>query len=185
MNHQMHSQKPATLQPSYPEPETPWSYCSLASLLFVALFPVLALHSPVQAQTFTDKIIYSFSGATDGNEPLFSGVLRDKSGHFYGTTYAGGAFKYGTVFKVDASGNETVLHSFGKKNDGRSPSTGLVIDPVGHLFGTTSAGGTNGLGVVFKMTPGGTLTTIWQFSHEPVTFADLGSSAQNSITAAL
>ena len=161
MNHQMHSQKPATLQPSYPQPETPWSYCSLASLLFVALFPVLALHSPVQAQTFTDKIIYSFSGATDGNEPLFSGVVRDQSGHFYGTTYAGGVFKYGTVFKVDASGNETVLHSFGKKNDGRSPSTGLVIDPVGHLFGTTSAGGIRsgkcekGCGIVFEIEPNG------------------------------
>jgi uncharacterized repeat protein (TIGR03803 family) len=132
------------------------------SLAFVATFlTILATGVPVQAQTFTDKIIYSFSGGADGNEPLFSGVVQDEAGNFYGTTYSGGAFKYGTVFKVDAAGNETVLHSFGEKHDGRSPIAGLVIDPVGHLFGTTSAGGIRsgkceqGCGIVFEIEPNG------------------------------
>lgn len=132
------------------------------SVAFIAaLLAILATGIPAQAQTFTDKIIYSFSGATDGNEPLFSGVVQDEAGNFYGTTYSGGAFKYGTVFKVDAAGNETVLHSFGEKHDGRSPIAGLVIDPVGHLFGTTSAGGIRsgkceqGCGIVFEIEPNG------------------------------
>jgi uncharacterized repeat protein (TIGR03803 family) len=128
------------------------------------------MHIPAQGQTYTDKIIYSFSGAADGNEPLFSGVVPDKEGNFYGTTYAGGAFKYGTVFKVDASGNETVLHSFGEKNDGRSPIAGVVIDPTGHLFGTTSEGGIKsgkcekGCGIVFEIEPNGNEKILHGFS---------------------
>jgi uncharacterized repeat protein (TIGR03803 family) len=86
--------------------------------LALAFVSFLALHAPAQAQTFTDKVIYSFTGGEDGNEPLFSGVVQDLEGNFYGTTYAGGAFNFGTVFKVDASGNETVLHSFGQKSFG-------------------------------------------------------------------
>ncbi len=136
-------------------------WTSYALGLTFALMPLLAAHIPAQAQTYSDKVLYSFSGGVDGNEPVFSGVVQDEAGNFYGTTYAGGAFKYGIVFKVDASGNETVLHSFGQGKDGRTPYGGLVIDSSGHLFGATNEGGiwskncTAGCGIVYEIEPGG------------------------------
>src|SRR5277367_290095 len=157
-----------------PRHETHQSCRPLALLFFVAVF-LMALRSPAQAQTFTDNVIYSFTGA-DGNEPLFSGVVRDQSGNFYGTTYAGGAFNYGTVFKVDASGNETVLHSFGQHsfgpgNDGRTPYAGVVMDASGHLFGTTYQGGIKnrqlcekGCGIVFEIDPSGEEKVLHRFT---------------------
>jgi uncharacterized repeat protein (TIGR03803 family) len=119
------------------------------------------MHTPAQAQTYTENTIYSFPGGDGGIEPLFSGVVRDSEGNFYGTTYAGGPYNYGTVFKVDAAGNETVLHGFGQAHDGRAPYSGLVLDPTGHLFGTTYGGGIrdrkcrNGCGIVFEIYPNG------------------------------
>lgn len=143
--------------------------------LALALVSLLALHAPAQAQAFTDKVIYSFNGGAGGNEPLFSGVARDSKGNFYGTTYAGGAFNYGTVFKVDASGNETVLHSFGQHsfgpgNDGRTPYAGVVIDPTGRLFGTTYEGGIKntqclkGCGIVFEIDSNGEEKVLYRFT---------------------
>lgn len=143
--------------------------------LALAVISLLALHTPAQAQTFTDKVIYSFTGGADGNEPLFSGVVQDAMGNFYGTTYAGGAFNYGTVFKVDASGNETILHSFGQKsfgpgNDGRTPYAGVVMDPSGHVFGTTYEGGIKniqcqkGCGIVFEVDPNGEEKVLYRFT---------------------
>ncbi len=175
MTLQVHSQKLGNPKPYGPSHETRWSRYSAACLLFITLFPLLALHSPAQAQTFTDKVVYSFTGGADGNEPLFSGVVRDKSGNFYGTTVAGGAFNYGTVFKVDASGNETVLHSFGQHSfgpgkDGRTPGAGVVIDASGHLFGTTNEGGIKnpqcekGCGVVFEIDPNGDEKVLHRFT---------------------
>jgi uncharacterized repeat protein (TIGR03803 family) len=143
--------------------------------LAMAFVYLLALRTPAEAQTFADNVIYSFTGGSDGNEPLFSGVVRDAKGNFYGTTYAGGAFNYGTVFKVDASGNETVLHSFGQGsfgpgNDGRTPYAGVVIDPSGHLFGTTYEGGIKnqqcgkGCGIVFEIEPNGGEKVLHRFT---------------------
>jgi uncharacterized repeat protein (TIGR03803 family) len=144
--------------------------CTSYALAF-ALIPFLAMHIPAQAQTYSDKVLYSFSGGVDGNEPLFSGVVQDKAGNFYGTTYAGGAFNYGTVFKVDVSGKETVLHSFGERRDGRTPIAAVLIDPTGRLFGTTNQGGgirnpqcTKGCGIVFGIEPNGDERVLHAFS---------------------
>ena len=152
-----HSQNPYGPNLSYRNPAIKKAWRD-ASLVFVMiLLSVLALRTAAQAQSFTDKVIYSFSGGAAGNEPLFSGVVRDKAGNFYGTTYAGGAFHFGTVFKVDASGNETVLHSFGHGHDGRTPYAGVVLDPAGRMFGTAYQGGLRnrqcdrGCGIVFEI----------------------------------
>ena len=141
------------------------------ALIFVSL---LALNIPAQAQTFSDKVIYSFTGGADGNEPLSSGVVRDQSGNFYGTTYSGGALNYGTVFKVDPSGKETVLHSFGQGKDGRTPYAGVVLDPSGRLFGTTYEGGgirtelcDKGCGTVFTIGPNGEEKVLHRFTGGP------------------
>jgi uncharacterized repeat protein (TIGR03803 family) len=104
----------------------------------------------------TETVLYSFSGGADGGYP-FAGVILDKNGNLYGTTYEGGDLKCGnvygcgTVFMLDTSGKETVLHSF-KDSDGAYPYAGLIRDAKGNLYGTTYAGG-HDYGVVFKLTP--------------------------------
>jgi uncharacterized repeat protein (TIGR03803 family) len=170
MTLKIHLQVPRKPKPSRPNHRTHWLLRAIASLLLVTVFPILALHFPAEAQSSTDNVIYSFTGGADGNEPLFSGVVRDRAGNFYGTTYAGGAFNYGTVFKVDASGKETVLHSFGGKHDGRSPYAGVVIGPAGRLFGTTYQGGLpnpqcqQGCGIVFEIKHNGEEKVLHRFT---------------------
>jgi uncharacterized repeat protein (TIGR03803 family) len=135
--------------------------------LVLSLF--LAPHTAVQAQTYTESVLYSFNGGVGGSEPLFSGIVVDDAGNFYGTTVSGGTYNLGTVFKVDASGTETVLHSFGEGFDGRSPFAGLVSDGLGHFFGTATNGGTRnsqchiGCGIVFEIDVDGNMKTLHQF----------------------
>jgi uncharacterized repeat protein (TIGR03803 family) len=95
-------------------------------------------------------VLHNFVGGTDGANPEGS-LVRDAAGNLYGTTIAGGASGAGTVFKVTARGKETVLYSFTGKTDGAKPVAGLTMDSRGYLYGTTTAGGSNGNGVVFKL----------------------------------
>jgi uncharacterized repeat protein (TIGR03803 family) len=80
----------------------------------------------------------------------------DPAGNLYGVTQAGGSpppFDGGTVFKLDPSGTETVLHSFtNSSGDGGDPEGGLVMDTAGNLYGTTFEGGSSNYGTVFKLT---------------------------------
>jgi uncharacterized repeat protein (TIGR03803 family) len=136
-------------------------------LLVAAVLGLFVLATqPVQAQTF--RVLHSFNGG-DGAYPE-AGLLMDAQGNFYGTTFGGGAYGQGTVFKVTADGAETVLHSFAG-GDGSGPIAGLVMDAQGNLYGTTSTGGiTNpncaysGCGVVFEITPSGTETVLYSFT---------------------
>ncbi len=99
-----------------------------------------------------ETMLYSFKGGSDGSNPV--GVLiLDKSGNLYGTTTGGGAFGSGTVFEVNAKGQELVLYSFKGGADGAAPEAGLAWDAEQNLYGATTAGGTNGAGIVFKLSP--------------------------------
>ncbi len=110
-------------------------------------------------------------GCTDGGHPL--GGLVFKSGAFYGTTEVGGNGN-GVVFKlaqVNGSWTETVLHTFcssGNCADGNYPSSTLVIDKSGVLYGTTAGGpGVGTYGTVFKLDPAtSTLTTLYTFTGQ-------------------
>jgi len=112
------------------------------------------------ASTYDYKVLYNFcSGGTpctDGQNP-YGGLVQDSAGNLYGTTQGGGAGGGGTVFKLDISGNETVLYSFCSVGsscvDGASPNAGLIQDSQGNLYGTTRQGGigSNSLGTVFKL----------------------------------
>jgi uncharacterized repeat protein (TIGR03803 family) len=102
-------------------------------------------------------LLHSFAGMPDGQNP-HAGVIRDSAGNFYGTTFYGGASGYGTVFKLNAAGRLTILHSFNDSPDGAHPIAGLILDTAGNLYGTTSDGGDlscgfSGCGTVFKLTP--------------------------------
>lgn len=101
--------------------------------------------------------LYAFAGGTDGQYP-YAGLVADKHGNLYGTTYQGGTDGPGTVFELSPSGSgyaKTTLYSFKGGSDGANPFASLVIDKNGALYGTTIAGGgTSGsYGTVFKLTP--------------------------------
>jgi uncharacterized repeat protein (TIGR03803 family) len=114
--------------------------------------------------TGTETVLYTFTGSSDGGTPQ-SGLIRDSRGNLYGTTSAGGAIGYGTVFKINAQGQETVLHSFGGGSDGAAPSeSSLVRDSAGNLYGTTPQGGFTDFGIVFKIDPKGNETVLHTFS---------------------
>jgi uncharacterized repeat protein (TIGR03803 family) len=109
-----------------------------------------------------ETTLYTFSGGTDGAEPL-GGVVRDSAGNLYGTTYGGGAHGYGAVYKLDTAGIQTVLYSFTDGPDGGYPYAGVILDSVDNLYGTTVYGGATNQGVVFKVDTAGTETTLYSF----------------------
>jgi uncharacterized repeat protein (TIGR03803 family) len=119
--------------------------------------------------TGTLTTLYRFcpqTSCTDGAEPS-ARLVQATNGDFYGTTYFGGALNHGTVFKITPSGTLTTLYRFCSQThcaDGYHPQAGLVQDTNGDFYGTTNNGGTNGdRGTIFKITPGGTLTTLYSF----------------------
>jgi uncharacterized repeat protein (TIGR03803 family) len=111
--------------------------------------------------TGTETVLHSFTARPlDGAFPE-GGLVRDAAGNLYGTTYFGGASDFGTVFKLDNAGMETVLYSFtGGTTDGAYPLAGLLQGATGNLYGTTNLGGASNLGTVFRVTTSGTETML-------------------------
>jgi uncharacterized repeat protein (TIGR03803 family) len=129
--------------------------------------------TPTQEEDWTEIVLHSFSGCSVGfGHPQAGVVLKD--GELYGATYDGGAYGFGTIFKLTPSENEwteTVLYTFTGGADGRAPSG--VIFKAGRLWGTTFLGGIpsetqpNGNGVVFELAPSAndwTETVIYSFT---------------------
>jgi len=97
-----------------------------------------------------ETVLYTFAGTgADGETPV-GRLLRDSAGNLYGATNGGGLSGYGTVFKLDTSGVETVLHNF-VGSDGAFPGAGLVPDAAGNLYGTAINGGEFGWGAVYRL----------------------------------
>jgi uncharacterized repeat protein (TIGR03803 family) len=133
---------------------------TLVSMIFIPL---------EAAQASQEQILYSFSGGADGQQP-WAGVVRDDSGNTYGVaTFAGsnencGPSGCGTVFKLTSDGTFSVIHNF-NSDDGANPASDLIRDAdTGDLYGTTLGGGSGGAGTIFKLTQGGTLTTLHAFN---------------------
>jgi uncharacterized repeat protein (TIGR03803 family) len=105
----------------------------------------------------------SESGCADGSSP-YAGLMQGSDGNFYGTTHNGGANGLGVVFKITSGGVFTTVHTFGSQSgDGESPGGTLIQAIDGNFYGTTEGGGAYGEGTVFKISPNGTLTTIYSF----------------------
>jgi uncharacterized repeat protein (TIGR03803 family) len=123
-------------------------------------------------------ILHSFcqiKDCPDGSDPVAS-LAENTDGFLYGTTYYGGnvtasgACEYpgcGTVFKIGRAGSFVIVHKF-DGTDGEWPAAGLLHASDGNFYGTTTAGGANGRGNVFKMTPAGALTTLYSFCSQGV-----------------
>jgi uncharacterized repeat protein (TIGR03803 family) len=117
------------------------------------------------AGAWAETQVLVFDG-TNGGNPTGS-VILDSLGNLYGTASMGGVYNDGEVFELTPASSgqwtETTIHSFaGLNGDGYSPQGDLVFDSSGHLYGTTSLGGTNaglchvnGCGIVYKLTPPG------------------------------
>ena len=127
----------------------------------------------------SESPIYSFTGGLDGADPA-SQLIFDVAGNAYGTTVTGGSSSCGTVFELTPSGGghwqQTVLHSFNCFDEGKNPYGGVTMDAQGNLYGTTVAGGSNGVcsgdgcGVVFKLTHSGgswSETVLYSFGDSP------------------
>jgi uncharacterized repeat protein (TIGR03803 family) len=126
-----------------------------------------------------ETVLLGFGGVGGANPA--AGLTRDTAGNFYGTTVNGGTGSCqnvssdgcGTVFKLDPSGNETVLHSFTNANGDGGHPTELVMDSVGNLYGTTETGGTGscnlggdvGCGTVFKIDPTEKESVLYSFTN--------------------
>jgi uncharacterized repeat protein (TIGR03803 family) len=108
--------------------------------------------TPDEKGNWTEKTLHVFKGK-DGRSP-YSGLIFDQAGNLYGTTFQGGAYGYGTVFKLTpshGSWTETVLHSF-RDRPGANPWASLALDAAGNLYGTTAGFGKTS-GCVFEITP--------------------------------
>jgi uncharacterized repeat protein (TIGR03803 family) len=140
--------------------------------------------------------LHTFGGAGDGSQPT-SGVIESSSGDFFGTTRYGGLCSscdngYGTVFEIlpSASGfSETIIHEFTAGNNGYGPTSGLVMDTSGNLYGVTTFGGSSaceqisessGCGLVYKLTPKGSGYTLASFTGFRAGATDTGHTARSS-----
>jgi len=122
--------------------------------------------SPEGAET----ILHRFGGAPDGANPE-KGLIADAAGNLYGTTFVGGVYNYGTIYKLSPNGEEKVLHSFAGPPNGAYPWGTLHRNATGDLFGTGLAGGTStlcspGCGTIFKLSKGGKESTLHSFSGQ-------------------
>jgi uncharacterized repeat protein (TIGR03803 family) len=125
-------------------------------LVLTCLLPVFSSGASPASK---EKVLYSFTDGADGGLPT-SDLSIDSAGNLYGTTSEGGigcnGSGCGTVFELKRSQDswkEDVLYSFTGGSDGDGPQAGVIFDKVGNLYGTTSTGGSNGGGTVFKLSP--------------------------------
>lgn len=144
-----------------------------------------------QAGALIAKYRFCATGCADGLYP--QGLVLSNDGNFYGVTYYGGNYYSswcelwgcGTVFKITPKGNFSTLYSFCSDQvscfDGSYGNSQLVQGADGNFYGTTREAGANGGGTVFKITPAGTLTTLYSFCSQPSCFD--GSTPQGVILA--
>ncbi|MFY9675492.1 MAG: choice-of-anchor tandem repeat GloVer-containing protein [Terriglobales bacterium] len=153
-----------------------------ATLRSLLIGIILCTAAVAPAQSFS--LLYGFpQDGTMGYNPMTMNMIQATDGNFYGTTFTGGAGNVncnnyldcaGVIFKVDSSGNYTLLYTFcalgdgkGDCPDGRSPLGGIMQANDGNLYGMTYAGGTYNDGVIFRFTPAGAMTTLHSFCYPP------------------
>ncbi len=137
--------------------------------------------APSSSGKWTQTVLYNFTNTTDGSFPA-AGLIFDAAGNLYGTTTTGGALcptnscygTAGTVFELSPNSNgtwtETTLYSFGATGDGSDPTSSLIFDKSGNLYGTTYYGGTTDYGIVFELSPtsqgGWSESILYSFTDE-------------------
>ena len=108
---------------------------------------------------WTETIIHQWGSGTDGSYP-YGNLTFDLAGNLYGTTSQSGVKgNMGTVFEFVPNGTQWIeqrQYYFGINTDGQFPFSGVVVDASGNVYGTTHNGGSQGYGIVYKLTPNST-----------------------------
>ncbi len=135
--------------------------------VLAVLFIMMTTAVMVHAQTYT--MLYNFPETDRNNTGIFSQLMaQGRDGNLYGTIATGGAHKGGSAYKMTTSGQFTTIYDFCALTscaDGSGPMGGLTLGFDGNLYGTTNTGGSHAAGTVFKLTPNGQLTTLWNFDN--------------------
>lgn len=124
--------------------------------LLAALFLVSAAARAERAWT----VLTNFPPAEFPQSPLVEGG----DGQYYGTLNSGGDSGYGAIYKITSAGLNTPIYSFTNGVDGANPIGGLINGRDGNLYGVASYGGTNGSGVIFRLTTSGAFTPLYSFT---------------------
>ena len=115
----------------------------------------------------TVNVLYSFTGNTDGSSPL-RGVVQGTDGAFYGVCNQGGTYDGGAIYRIVVSGTTATLTSLYNfiplLSDGSNPLGSLTQASDGNFYGTTAAGGANGDGTIYKISPTGGYTLLYSFA---------------------
>jgi|HubBroStandDraft_4_1064222.scaffolds.fasta_scaffold05587_5 uncharacterized repeat protein (TIGR03803 family) len=119
------------------------------------------------------KVLYNFTGGKDGLYPA-APPIQGADGNWYGTTQ-GDFSSYGTLYKLTPSGKLTVLYTFVGQQGSDQPKAPLIQGTDGNFYGTTALGGKNNQGMVFRITPSGKLTVLYNFdsTHGSTSFSPL------------
>ena len=134
--------------------------------------------SPGTGGAYNEKLLYTFTGGTDGGNPIAGVVQVASTQVLYGTTYQGGTSGFGTVFQVvPAKGGtwtQSVLYSFAGSTDGSGPEAGVTVGAGSILYGTAFWGGSStgcplggyptGCGTIFSLAPPTTKGNPWTFT---------------------
>jgi uncharacterized repeat protein (TIGR03803 family) len=148
----------------------------------IALITVLTLtfitFAPRSYAQDGESILHNFGTTSSDGDQLVAGVIIDAAGNLYGTAQQGGVDQNGIVYELSPSAGgwlETILYSFTGKSDGGWPSSGLILDAAGNLYGTGYYGGAqspdcspSGCGVVYELSPsvgGGWIQTVIHTFH--------------------
>lgn len=142
------------------------------ALLLTIYVPLLIWPLGLLAQSQAG-LIYEFTGGSDGFGPSV-GLIQAADGSFYGVAQGGSPNGTGTIFKVTSTGVLTTLHTFlplddqGNNAGGAMPTAALVQGPDGNIYGTTTYGGANGYGTLFKIKSSGAFSVIFNFASAEV-----------------
>jgi uncharacterized repeat protein (TIGR03803 family) len=109
------------------------------------------------------SILHEFTGGNDGGSPA-TALIQGADGGFYGATLNGGANGLGTIFRITSEGTLATLHAFVSGAEASSPAGALLELSDGTFYGTSATGGTSNQGSLFRLVPGGSLTTLYSFT---------------------
>ncbi len=108
-----------------------------------------------------ESILHNFAGGTADGEYPYGSIVEASDGTIYGTTYYGGTYDEGTLFKIPMNGTESVIYNFsGTATDGSYPVSAVTIGTDGTLYGTTEEGGAASIGTIYSIQPDGSQFTL-------------------------
>jgi uncharacterized repeat protein (TIGR03803 family) len=141
------------------EPGTAY-YMRITGIQVLCVFAALTI-APSRAHTQTFGVLYNFGTLSgDPSNPGSNGVItQGRDGNLYSSSFGGA----GSVFQMTPRGRLTVLYSFNGTGPGTMSRSGLTLGRDGSFYGTTSAGGYSDLGTLFKISPSGALTILYDF----------------------